>query len=132
MSTVAGCSTSGTNDGQGVGNAEFDNPSGFAFSPDGTYVLITEMVNSAVRKMVLSSSFTVTTLAGDKGNLGYSDGVGTNAQFQRPNGISMDSSGSQAFIVDYQNYMVRKLTISDQTVITLAGASSGFYDGTGR
>lgn len=76
---------------------------------------------------ILFSNALVSTLAG--GTYGYTDATGTNAQFQSPNAITVDSSGN--VYVGEGNTRIRKITPAG-IVTTLAGSSpAGFADGTG-
>lgn len=80
------------------------------------------------RVRLLHPDGSVTTLAGD-GNPGDADGVGSNAQFNRPVGIT-HYNGS-FFISDNHNHRIRKLE-HDGTVTTVAGSGvRGFADGVG-
>ena len=49
----------------------------------------------------------VTTLAGK--NLGYADNTGTNAMFNGPYGVAVDTSNN-VFVSDYYNHAIRKVT----------------------
>lgn len=73
------------------------------------------------------STGVVTTFAGS--TRGSADGIGTNAQFRFPFGVSASPDGTKLFIGD--SYTVRQIVISTVAVTTLAGGSSGFVDGTG-
>jgi DNA-binding beta-propeller fold protein YncE len=59
---IAGSGSNGWKDGVGTA-AQFNIAYGFAFSPDGTYALIADAGNNAIRKIDLTT-FTVTTVAG--------------------------------------------------------------------
>jgi hypothetical protein len=72
----------------------------------------------------------VTTLAGN-GNVGLADGTGTTARFSYPKGITTD--GTNLYVADYSNNLIRKIAIATGMVSTLAGgtATDGPLDGTG-
>ena len=64
------------------------------------------------------------------GTRGYKDGKGTDAQFDTPTNIAIDSLGN-LYVGDSHNFRIRKIT-PDGTVTTIAGSStSGFNDGAG-
>ncbi len=71
----------------------------------------------------------VSTLAGWAGAYGSQDGLASNARFNYPGGICVDSSGN-VYVSDGQNYTIRKITAQGlvSTVAGLAG-SSGTTDG---
>jgi hypothetical protein len=71
----------------------------------------------------------VTTLAGSTTG-GSSDGVGVAASFNYPNGVATD--GTNVYVADSFNHMIRKIVISTGAVSTLAGSTtSGSANGTG-
>ncbi len=69
--------------------------------------------------------------AGQTGSSGFADGNGTNASFNIPNSITIDSSDN-LYVVDYNNYTIRMIT-PGADVSTFAGyqGNSGSADGTG-
>jgi len=90
-------------------------------------------VNSCAKKSSTSSNTTtsgaVTTVAGT-GSSGSANGTGTSASFNTPVGITTD--GTNLYVADYDNHLIRKIVISTGVVTTLAGTgSSGSVDGTG-
>ena len=54
--------------------------------------------NDIIRLLVLSSGV-VSTLAGQAGSTGFTNGIGTNARFSNPNGIALDAAGTFAVVV---------------------------------
>ena len=77
-------------------------------------------------RAVAAVDYTVTTLAGGGalGNTsGANDGVGTNALFNGPHGVAVDTS-SNVYVVDYTFSKVRMITPIG-VVTTLAGGGAG-------
>jgi sugar lactone lactonase YvrE len=124
----------GYNDGIGT-NAGFYWPLGVALD-NGGILYVTDTGNCTIRKMQFDgTNWNVTTLAGlwsRRSNRGNSDGTGTNALFNLPEGITTDSAGD-VYVTDTYNNTIRKVT-SVGVVSTVAGAtqSSGSTDGTGN
>lgn len=74
----------------------------------------------------------VTTVAGQAGELGSSDGPGSEARFNNPEGLTADGQGN-VYIADMINHTIRKLT-PDSVVTTIAGQAGapGTVDGSGE
>jgi hypothetical protein len=127
VTTVAGTAGSyGSADGTGT-SASFSSPSGI--TTDGTNLYVAERSNHLIRKIVISTGV-VTTLAGT-GSVGSANGTGTSASFNFPRG--MTRVGTNLYVADSDNHLIRKIVISTGVVTTLAGTagSSGSADGTG-
>ncbi len=128
VTTLAGAAgSSGTSDGTGTA-ALFNSPKGI--TTDGTNLYVTDTGNHTIRQIVISSGV-VTTLAGLAGSSGTSNGTGTAALFNSPEGITSD--GIYLYVTDTGNHTIRRMAIYSQTVDTLAGTagSSGTTDGSG-
>jgi len=130
VTTFAGVAGSnGSTDGTGSG-ARFTYPSGVA-SDSGGNLYVADSNNHTIRKIVASTGV-VTTLAGLAGNFGSTDGTGSAARFNYPQGVACDTSGN-VYVADSNNSTIRKIVASTGVVTTLAGLalSTGSTDATG-
>jgi sugar lactone lactonase YvrE len=86
---------------------------------------------SGTLRLRLNYTYNFTTMAGQAGVLGGSDGNGNAASFGQPHETVMDASGN-VFVADSWNHVIRKITPSGD-VSTFAGATgaTGSSDGTG-
>jgi len=127
VSTVAGSGAPGSADGAGAA-ASFNNPAGVAADASGN-VYVADSGNSTIRKITPGGA--VTTLAGAAGSAGSSDGTGSAARFNAPNGVAVDKIGN-VYVADTKNDTVRKITPGG-LVTTLAGVAgqTGSGDGAG-
>lgn len=104
VSTLAG-STSGYTDATGT-SAQFNYPMGIAVSSQGV-VYVSDTNNQRLR--AITSAGVVTTLAGSSS--GSTDGDGAAAQFNSPQGLTIDASGNVLYLADYNNSRIRKITL---------------------
>ncbi len=105
--------TSGNTDGIGS-NARFNEPQQLAIdNNDNIYVV--DYKNNRIRKIMPNGE--VTTLAGS--SLGYKEGKGSQAKFNRPFGIAVDENGV-VYVADTYNFRIRKIMPNGE-VTTLAG-----------
>jgi streptogramin lyase len=128
VTTLAGCAGEcGSVDGTGTA-ARFEGPWGIAVDRAGN-LYVADRDDHTLRKV--TSSGTVTTLAGSAGESGNADGKGSLARFNSPTGVAVDSAGN-VFVSDWSNYTIRKVT-PEGVVTTLAGlvGEHGSADGTG-
>jgi serine/threonine protein kinase, bacterial len=117
---------SGTNNGSGSA-ARFNNPAAVAVDSAGN-VYVADTFNHMIRKITPAS--VVTTLAGSARHPGAIDEFGTDAQFNTPIGIGVDSAGN-VYVSDTINHTIRKITPPGE-VTTIAGTPGvkGNLDGT--
>jgi sugar lactone lactonase YvrE len=118
----------------------FAKPSDVAIDAAGN-LYIADTSNNTVRKVSVTSLFlypTVTnpvgistTLAGQTGVSGSSNGSGTAASFNHPAGVAVDSTGN-VYVADTDNNEIREVTAAG-VVSTLAGLTghTGSADGSG-
>jgi sugar lactone lactonase YvrE len=126
VSTLAGMKGSmGSDDGHGT-SAQFNWPSGITM--DGKNLYVADSNNNTIRKIEVNTGL-VTTIAGMAGTPGSRDGMGEMARFDYPWGITSD--GTNLYVTDVFNHIIRKIVISTGEVTTFAGAAgrSGNKDG---
>jgi DNA-binding beta-propeller fold protein YncE len=132
VSTPAGAAGSGSEDGTGEA-ARFNAPAGIAMDGSGN-LYVADNNNQIIRR--ITPAGVVTTYAGSRGTVGSADGTGSEARFNYPAGMAVDSEGA-LYIADSANDTIRKITPNpngtDGDVITLAGLAlvPGSDDGTG-
>jgi len=106
----------GSTDGTGA-SAMFNSPSGIALIGQDLFVVDTN--DSTIRKV--SSSGTVSTIAGAVNIPGTDDGKGSVAHFNNPTQIAADPNGSRLFVTDSGSSTIRMITVPDYVVKTIAG-----------
>ncbi len=121
VTSVAGSSL-GFQDGTGSNSKFSANVFQLPIDSTGFYALICDVGNNRIRHLDIASSH-VTTLAGS-GAAGFQDGVGTNAIFNVPYGVSIDPTGAYALVADYHNHRIRRIAISTAQVTTLSGTGA--------
>ncbi|PRC90839.1 hypothetical protein [Solimicrobium silvestre] len=128
VTTLAGqVRNPGNEDGPGA-QARFNLPTGITIDTHGN-LYVTDAGNFTIRK--ITPAGVVSTLAGQVGVQGYTDGEGMSAKFRLPKGIAVNKSGD-IFVVDTGNSTIRKIS-SDGIVSTFAGINRkfGFVNGDG-
>ena len=128
VTTLAGTAgQSGSVDGTDVA-ARFNLPTGITCNAQGD-LYVSDLGSHLIRK--ITAAGVVTSLAGQAGASGSSDGSGTAARFFKPAGLAIDSAGN-IYVADMGNSTLRKISASG-VVSTLAGLPTidGLMDGTG-
>lgn len=124
---AGGGEESGFIDGTGS-EARFKNAGRIAIDASGNIYMV-ESSNHAIRK--ITPAGVVTTVAGN-GTAGSANGTGTAASFKSPQGIAIGPDG-HLYIGDSGNHTIRKITLPDGVVTTIAGTAgtSGNTNGSG-
>jgi sugar lactone lactonase YvrE len=128
VTTVSGFGGYGGGIDGAVAIAQFNHPIGVGADSSGN-IYVADSQNGAVR--MISNAGLVTTYGGYINQFGHVDDYGTNARFERPTGIAVDSAGI-VYVVDDLDNTVRRID-TNHLVTTLAGSSnqSGSSDGNG-
>ncbi|RME60829.1 MAG: hypothetical protein D6790_08695, partial [Caldilineae bacterium] len=124
----AGSGQEGVQDGPRL-QATLAQPSGLALGDGVLYFVDSE--SSTVRQVSLAEDGVVTTLAGpiwDIFTFGTDDGVGRDARFQHPLGVTRGEDGA-LLIADTYNNRVRRVDPRTGETSTLFGAEAGWRDG---
>tara|TARA_B100001989_G_scaffold235551_1_gene196865 strand:+ start:9917 stop:13585 length:3669 start_codon:yes stop_codon:yes gene_type:complete len=113
--------------------SSFGYPSGIAIDAQANIYLL-DKYNHVIRKLGIDGNITVFAGGGScrKDATGkrvdcFRDGKGTQAEFYRPSGISLDLDGN-LYVADTNNHKIRKIT-PDGQVTTIAGSTQGYKDG---
>ena len=109
----------------------FSYPSGICMDKNGN-LFVADCWNHVFRK-ISSNDGIVSLVAGIPMKEGSFDGEITKAQFRYPKGVVCDDDGN-LFIVDSGNHTIRKISIFNGIVSTIAGivGKSGHFDGKGK
>ncbi len=105
VSTFAGTGSAGYVDGAAL-EAQFDNPVGLALGADGT-LFVSDANNHRIR--AISPTGQVSNYAG-LGTPGLTDGVGSAARFNSPQGLAIDGEGI-VYVADSGNGRIRSVSL---------------------
>jgi hypothetical protein len=120
VSTIAGRTTGGYAEGSGT-DAVFSNPSTIDISPSGNFAVVSEYswMSNRLRKLDLSTTPVTTSLLAGSAAGGDSNGVGSNARFNQPDGVAVSPDESVCALADYANRKIRIIQLSTGLVSTL-------------
>jgi sugar lactone lactonase YvrE len=116
VSTLAGLAGfAGPLDGSGA-NALFKNPQALAIDQSSGFIYVADTWNHTIRKVTPAG--VVSTIAGQAGSSGGSDGTNSKARFYYPSGIT--ASSGNIYVADAFNHTVRLVNAAG-VVTTIAG-----------
>ncbi|MFA5134350.1 MAG: FG-GAP-like repeat-containing protein [Patescibacteria group bacterium] len=107
------------------GCSYFRAPTGIVIDPTNTYLYVSDTGNNRIRKVRISDG--QTWLVAGSGEAGYLNGIGSSARFNRPFGLTIDATGSNLYVADTNNHVIRKIELSSGTVSTVVGNGSAGY-----
>jgi sugar lactone lactonase YvrE len=116
VTTIAGSGEPGFIDGLGK-LAKFSSPAGIVIAPEGS-IYVADEENNAIRKVSPIGEVTIFAGNGKKGN---ADGMGSEATFNYPIDLALDSAGN-VFVLDQRNRLIRK--ISPAGIVTKFASTS--------
>jgi len=118
VSTLAGTPGTGSEvDGSGP-DAGFSSPAGLAYDGAGN-LYVADSLGETIRQVAVATA-TVTTIAGEAGVVGSTDGTGPAALFSGPVGLALDGAG-HLFVSDVGNSTVREIDLASGAVTTVLG-----------
>jgi sugar lactone lactonase YvrE len=95
---------------------------------DGTYIYVADSGTHRILKVQISTG--AVSLVAGSGAGALVNGTGAAAQFSTPRAITTD--GTNLYVADTNNHVIRRIDISSTAVTTLAGSGAGaFADGSG-
>ncbi len=120
----------GTLDGP-PSRSRVDGVGGISLADGGRKIVFTDPRANTVRVMDLNQDDEVETIAGVPYLAGAENGTGSDARFDRPTGIASARDSSVVFVVDSQNYCIRRINVTNNAVTTFAGecGARGYVDG---
>ncbi|MEV7081619.1 RICIN domain-containing protein [Streptomyces sp. NPDC093516] len=130
ISTFAGTGTAGVPKGgkESARSAQLNGPYGVAVDRDGT-VYISEYSGHRIRKVTTDGQ--ISTVAGTGSAGRGAEGVpAVSAPLHTPRGLLVDSAGD-LYIADSGNNRIRKITMADGKIHTVAGTGTATYGGDG-
>ena len=133
FSTLAGrAGVYGSGDGTN-GGAQFTSPQTVAVDTAGNLYVADNLANTIRKVAPQGTNWVVTTIAGTAWETGSSDGTNSDALFNQPSGIALDSGGA-LFVADTGNHTIRKVVRTHPNtwvVSTLAGSAGNAGAGDG-
>lgn len=109
VTTLAGNSTPAFSNNATGTSANFSSPCGIIIDHTSNYLYVCDTGNNRIRKVSLLAPYAATTLAGN-GTTTWADGTGTNATFNAPIGICLNSTDTIMFVGGNADNRIRKVT----------------------
>ena len=128
LSTIVGSSVPGdTGDGGLADTATLRDPDGVCLDTAGN-IYITEWYNDLIRKVDVHTGIISTICGITGGGFGGDGGLADTARLGNPGGVCTDAAGN-IYIPDYNNHRIRKISVADGVINTIAGTGVNSYSG---
>lgn len=111
VTTLAGTGTAGSADNVVGTSATFSEPAGIKIDPTDSLLYVNNMAGHTIRKIELSGTNTVTTIAGAAGSASDTNGTGTAARFSSPTGLAISPTGATLYIAEQTNNKIRQINL---------------------
>ncbi len=116
-----------------VAVSKWKSPYGLCVDASGNLIVVEKWSSHRIRKIDFTTGQT-STIAGDNsaevGASGFINANGTNARFNNPTDVVMDSNGN-LFVSDISNYCIRKIAPNGDVTTFVGSGVSGTNDGAG-
>ncbi|MEI9908927.1 MAG: NHL repeat-containing protein [Bacteroidota bacterium] len=130
ISTIAGTGVAGYSGDNGPSlAAQLNQPAGLALDNTGN-ILIADNLNHCVRKIILSTNQIITVAGTGVAGFNGDNGPAVSAWYYQPEGIACDNAGN-ILIADTKNNRIRRISVSDGTINTIAGNGNVGFNGDG-
>jgi DNA-binding beta-propeller fold protein YncE len=108
--------------------AQFSRPTEALLDPNGN-VLVADTGNHCLRMILNDADHTVSTIAGQCGREGWTDGPSASALFFDPTALAMDPVTGALLVADTWNSVIRAVDLATGTTKTVVGIGQGDVDG---
>jgi len=123
ISTIAGTGNGGFNSDGTASTAQVNSPKALAFDPSGK-LLVADTANNRIRRIDLTGTPTITTVAGG-GTSGLGDGAAaTSATLNTPTAVAVNKDGVIA-VADTGNHRIRTFSIGGNITTALGSGAAG-------
>ena len=131
VSHIIGNGSAGWQDGVRNADPTFSKPMGIALDKRNEKLYVADSLSHAIRVVDLIN-ISVTTVAGNGGQYGYRNGIGTDALFNTPVAVAISPGGDYLYVSDSMNHRIRRIQLATRQTSAIAGdGTAGYRDGTG-